>query len=516
MSVLEQAHRIAAALARQDFHAFFEYVGSDDEGRPFDQRSLDRLVWEFVEECHRAGAPAGVMVPLGFGKTTQFCYRAAWEIGRDPGVLASIVTDSLENSEIRVALVRQIVARPEYRRVFPEVCVLKGHDERGRFTVRRPGLSKDATCTAAAVLGGTGIRVDYLLLDDVVTPKNCLLEPASRRRVYDSLRMTWMSRPKLLSSKVVRVVWIQTAYHMADASALLRKDPESGWRFLVVRAEAPYEALCWERWERGVVVGTGKVESPFPPEVLEELARRMGPTAAARGLANRPVSGEECPFKEEHFKGPEPLAPNEYYHRVMFVDPAGDATKVKTGDPDWCAAVVLGRHRERPWEVIAAKRMRGSPSEQARFIARMAVQYRMGVVYQEAVKDEALVTVVQNTLREMGASVAVKPVKPTTNKEIRIMQSLEPALSADPQLLRVCGQRFPELRVEALSFPVGAHDDLLDALAGAFDRAPGRYGSSRIRDCDAPDEDDEDRSRRKKLDKLFDDHIPKGNGLRDW
>ena len=125
-------------------------------------------------------------------------------------------------------------------------------------------------------------------------------------------------------------------------------------------------------------------------------------------------------------------------------------------------------------------------------------------------------TVVENRLREMGASVAVKPVKPTTNKEIRIMQSLEPALSADPQLLRVCGQRFPELRVEALSFPVGAHDDLLDALAGAFDRAPGRYGSSRIRDCDAPEEEDEDQSRRKKLDKLFDDHIPKGNGLRDW
>ena len=35
-----------------------------------------------------------------------------------------------------------------------------------------------------------------------------------------------------------------------------------------------------------------------------------------------------------------------------------------------------------------------------------------------------------------------------------------------------CGQRFPELKAEALTFPVAAHDDLLDALAGAFAKAP--------------------------------------------
>ncbi len=33
------------------------------------------------------------------------------------------------------------------------------------------------------------------------------------------------------------------------------------------------------------------------------------------------------------------------------------------------------------------------------------------------------------------------------------------------------GQRFPELRAEALTFPVASHDDLLDALAGAYDNA---------------------------------------------
>ena len=69
----------------------------------------------------------------------------------------------------------------------------------------------------------------------------------------------------------------------------------------------------------------------------------MGPTAAARGLANRPVSDSECPFKDDHFKAEPPHPTDEYGARYMFADPAGDATKVKSGDPDYCAVVVIGR-----------------------------------------------------------------------------------------------------------------------------------------------------------------------------
>ena len=73
MNVVQQAHRLLARAARDDYHTFVEYVGVDDDGQPLRQRPLDRLVWGFVEECHAAGAPAGVMLPMGFGKTTQFC-----------------------------------------------------------------------------------------------------------------------------------------------------------------------------------------------------------------------------------------------------------------------------------------------------------------------------------------------------------------------------------------------------------------------------------------------------------
>jgi predicted phage terminase large subunit-like protein len=196
----------------------------------------------------------------------------------------------------------------------------------------------------------------------------------------------------------------------------------------------------------------------------------MGPTAAARGLANRPVSGDICPFKEQHFLGPQPLAADRYLRRSFFADPAGDSTKARTSDTDYCSVVAVGLHPEdKVWEVYLAARIRGSPSRQAEFIARMAIQARAQVVHQESVKDEALVGVTQEKLRELGAYIPVTPEKPTTHKELRIVQTLEPALAAGQ--LRICGRAFPELREEALCFPAAAHDDMVDALAGAFGKA---------------------------------------------
>jgi hypothetical protein len=185
--------------------------------------------------------------------------------------------------------------------------------------------------------------------------------------VEEAIRLTWTSRTKIHADKQMRVAWIQTAYHMADAAAILREDPASGWHWVVVRAEEPYEVLTWERWERGVTVATGTVACPFPAEAVAERARRMGPTAAARGLANRPISGEECPFKPEHFDGPTPLPPNRYPRRVMFADPAGDATRLRTGDTDYCAVVAIGWNPfDKCWEGCAARRASRRTSSRAR------------------------------------------------------------------------------------------------------------------------------------------------------
>jgi hypothetical protein len=111
-------------------------------------------------------------------------------------------------------------------------------------------------------------------------------------------------------------------------------------------------------------------------------------------------------------------------------------------------------------------------------------------------------------------------VKPTTNKEIRVIQTLEPALAARPPLLRVCGKTFPELKNEALAFPVAGHDDLLDAAAGAF--AKIGTGSSlltgAVEDDEAFEEDDGDHPLRDchRKRRMFEGITPSGGGLDLW
>ncbi len=114
MNLSHDSERILARSVRHSFDGFLEYVGRDDDARAITQRPVDQLVWHFVERCHAAGRLAGVMLPMGFGKTTQFCYRAAWELGQDPNRLVCLVTDSSDNAKERVGLVRASKAgRPE-------------------------------------------------------------------------------------------------------------------------------------------------------------------------------------------------------------------------------------------------------------------------------------------------------------------------------------------------------------------------------------------------------------------
>jgi len=472
------AEEAVITLARQEFGAFIEYVGKDRRGHPIEQHELHELLWEVAEEAWDLGLFLCAMIPMGHGKTTQCCYRAAFEIGRDHNLIGCIVTDNDPNAVMRQELVREIMATEEYRRVFPGVKMVDGKDSKGAFTIQRTGHSKDATLDSLGVMSGVGARASLLMLDDVITLRNALFMPAERRKVYDAIRSTWSSRPMLgEEDEPNRIIWIQTAYHDDDAAARLRRDPDSGWVFLIVRAEAPYEDLLVEVWMKGKLRRSARIPGFHSANELQVMAGRMGPTHAGRGLGNRALSGEEQPFKEEMFGAPPPLPLLKYRRRVMVVDPAGDATKTRTADTDYCANALIGLRADGVWEVVRCERVRGSPSVQAEFSARNAKEWRPTEFHLEAV-DMTFPTVMGQALRRLKVPIKVREFKPTQNKIYRIIEILEPPLSSGEL---VCdGETFGALRSEALSFPVGAHDDMVDAVASAY-RIATSTGPSKIR-----------------------------------
>ena len=479
--ILREAHALAVAAAREDFDAFAEYVGIDDRGEAIVQKQLHRMIWSFSGWAHAQGLYAGLMIPVGTGKTTQVVLRAAWEIGRDPNALCRVVAASEEDAKDRARAIRAIMAQPAYRRVFPGIRIERGEEGETEFTVRRSGVSKDPTLGCSGVLTGTGARATVLFLDDVVNHKNSVQNPAERSRVLRSFRGVWMSRPSMMGGKRPLVVWIQTAYHVEDAAAVTMREG-AGWAWLVVRSEHPYAALSWEARVRGGVVAEGSLPNAVPREQLEALAERLGsPIEVARALGNRHVAEGEQPFSEDLFLGPRPLPAASYARRVAYFDPAGDPKLARRGDPDWAALGVVGKHPTEPcWDALFSGRLRAAPQRQAEWCAERCAELGVTSLHVEAVADGAMPALVAEALKKIGYPLPAQRMQPGTRKEIRVQEALEPRLRQG--LLRVCGPLFRDLVAEALVFPLGAHDDLVDSLAGAMDAAastgPARHSSS--------------------------------------
>lgn len=479
--VLADAHELALQSARDDFNAFAEYVGVDQDGEPLVQHPLHRLMWDFVDWAHARELYAGIMCPSGHGKTTQIELRAAREIGKDPNILCRVVTSSEGGALERATAVRAFMARPEYRRVFPGVVIERGEQSETEFTVRRSGISKDPTLGCSGVTTGTGARVTCLILDDIVDTRNAILNPAERPKVYTALREIWMSRPVAIGLRKPMVVWIQTAYHVDDAAARTKLDPESGWAWLIVRAEEPYRCLTYEVLVRGEVVQRGTLPNVFPSDELRRRAGRMGKVAAARALGNREMVEGQQPFTPDLFEGPRPLHPSAYARKVARFDPAGDPKAAKKGDPDFAALAVVGKHpTEARWDVIYSDRIRAAPKRQAEWCAVRCAELGVTALHVEAIADGAMPVLVAEELKKIEYLLPVERDQPHTNKEIRIQEALEPRLRQG--LLACHGRFFQELVAEALVFPLGGHDDLLDALAGAVEKSmsmgPARHRSS--------------------------------------
>lgn len=170
--------------------------------RPYDQHWSEMMpefsqeMLRFIRQCQRGV----VMLPPEFMKTTicsqvyplWLTYRSAVMKKMIRGMLASeeeglaaanlgVIAWHIENNEM---LNRDFVDAEGHRMVFPDPT-----EECWRYDaiiVNRPGASKDPTWQAKGLdsKGVQGRRLDCLIADDLVTPKNAM-SPTLRRRALD-------------------------------------------------------------------------------------------------------------------------------------------------------------------------------------------------------------------------------------------------------------------------------------------------------------------------------------------
>lgn len=134
---------------------------------------------------------------------------------------------------------------------------------------------------------------------------------------------------------------------------------------------------------------------------------------------------------------------------------------------DYSAAVILGTDVQGNVYIVHAERIRASFHQVLEWIKALATRWKPSVIHVEQVQFQA--AVITELVRT--TNLPVKGVRPDRDKVTRFLplqaryeQGLvwhSPALTA-------------EFGAELLSFPIGEHDDMVDAAAYAFMEAPAR------------------------------------------
>jgi hypothetical protein len=244
--------------------AFAEYTG----GLEFPEHLRE------AERFATANASALILQPRGHAKTTLFIYRVARLIGVTSGrVRIGILTAVEADAESRSRAVRAIVESPRFAEIFPWAAagVRGGTWTDAAWTVRgqEAYLGKDATCIAMGLRSvRAGARLDILLADDMVGFQENETEGqrAKTERTYWSVvdPMVVPASPALLEALTMHpglrlpvaadgsvggLRWfLGTRWHEADLYATLMRKM---WPTLVRQAIADDGTTLWpDYWPR--------------------------------------------------------------------------------------------------------------------------------------------------------------------------------------------------------------------------------------------------------------------------
>jgi predicted phage terminase large subunit-like protein len=238
----------------------------------------------------------------------------------------------------------------------------------------------------------------------------------------------------------------------------LRLDPGNMWFTTTPKGKAHWLAEY---------IDTGHVEvhrsrtmdNPHLPQAyLESLKSQYSSAFYQQEVLGEFVDMEGARVKREWLRVGEP--PDTFERITMGVDLAISTRD----DADYTAAVILGTLNGRTW-ILHAEHTRTGFHGVLAFIQSLAEKYRPSIVAIESVQYQA--AVVEELLR--STNLPIQAIRPDKDKLTRFL----PLEARYEQGLVYHAPNLMAYTDELLSFPAGAHDDLVDAAAYAYNATTG-------------------------------------------
>ncbi|WP_042658971.1 phage terminase large subunit [Komagataeibacter oboediens] len=397
-----------------------------------------------------------VFMPPRHGKSELTSKRfPAWFLGRNP--TKQIITASY-GATLAQGFgrdVRNIVASPEFGALFPGVGVASDSAARDNWHTNKGGVY-----TAMGVGGGlTGKGAHVALIDDPVKDRQDAESPIIREAAWDWYRS--VLRTRLMPNGAI--VLVLTRWHPDDLAGRLLAEMENGtgeeWEVLSLPAicDSAHDALHRN-------IGEALWPKVFPVEELRNIEKSIGPREWSALYQQNPTPGEGTLFKVAMI--PVVAAAPKTGQMVRRWDLAA-TRQVGTRDPDWTVGVKLLKADDGRFYILDVVRLRGDPAEVEAAILNTAAQDGGEVrIILPQDPGQAGVAQVQYLTRKLSG-YTVDSIRETGDKATRAAP-----FSSQTNVGNVCLVKAPWNRAyleELAAFPSGAHDDQVDASAGAFD-----------------------------------------------
>lgn len=373
----------------------------------------------------------------------------AWWLSRHPQ--GEVIIASYNQSQARKMsrACRQRFESDAHRRIFPGIEFAVDAVDEFQLTGKLNG--RPSLIAAGVGSGLTGSGGDLIIIDDPVKDAEEADSQTMRDKVYDWYTSVASTR----LSPGGHIILIMTRWHHDDLAGRILMDDADSWDVLNLPAISDAGDALWP--ER------------FTVEDLQSKRRAIGSRVFEALYQGRPTPLEGGVFKKEWIR----------YGGVL----TGDVVRCRYwdkaathGDGDWTVGCLMSVENGR-YCVEDIVRLQGSPYEVQQTIRRTAERDGPEVrIRMEQEPGSSGVDVVDFYARNILQGYDFRPDKVTGSKELRAGPMAAAMECGNLWFARAPWNR--ELEAELLQFPLGSHDDQVDACSGAFRELSSRISTT--------------------------------------
>lgn len=397
----------------------------------------------------------------------------AWLLGRDPTTRIITASYGHDLALKHSVWTRKIMESAWYQQMFPGVTLSDDQNTKENFMTNAMGFRK-ATSVGGSILGDGG---DYLIFDDLIKASD------ARSDTIRENTNSWLSQDfltRLNQPMESRIVGVMQRFHLLDPTGYLKDSP--GWHLLKIPAEAPRKTFIelrgmkWEM-EEGELLHEERMDRQY----LEDV--RNGPNGEfiyTGQYLQDPVPDGGAEFKVEWYQLYESINHYGNMNFYLVVDPGGD--KKKKGN-DYTAMRLWGLGQDKNYYLAHTVRDRLNTTERVNLIFKLQREFsaKCGKPVMVLYKSRGFITEFHAIKERMARETYHFPMievveKGSKNDRIRRMipacqqrrMWLTRSFTYVDHTKKVRDLTKDFLDHEVAVFPVGAHDDMLDADSELF------------------------------------------------